>query len=116
MIHWIVDDYHIRYHQGLEENEGEQIAPLEMYQQGLENEESVIFGQPILPSSLDDLRFDVLNYEKHGISRNGIKMFGMEYNASFISKLLGIPNASKKDYIIRYDPRNILEIYIYSEI
>ena len=115
LIHWIVDDYHIRPHSGIAKKEGVEISPLKRFEEGLFDFDGVIMGKPILPQSLEQLHFDVLIPESRRISRNGIRMFGLEYFHPIISDLLSEPNAINKEFVVRYDPRDIREIYLWIE-
>ena len=64
---------------------------------------------------MNQLSFDVLPFKKRGLNRNGIRIFGLEYNASIIAKLRATQKNQKEKYIIKYDPRDMREIYLWAE-
>lgn len=114
LIHWIVDEYHQRIHTGIKEKEGIEICPSEKFEQGLAKIGNRTIGLPTIPINLEQLRFDVLPMEKRGLNRNGIRLFGLEYNAPIIAKLRAKQKTGER-YIIKYDPRDIREVYLWSE-
>jgi len=115
LIHWIVDDYHQRIHEGLKRKEGIKISPAKRYEQGLAEADGRTVGLPTIPMDWEQLRFDALPFDRRKLHREGIKMFGLEYNAPIIAKLRGAQNPKKKKYIIRYDPRDIREVYLWAD-
>ncbi len=70
---------------------------------------------PEIPSNTEQLRYDLLPFKRRIISRSGLKIFGMEYNASIIAQLRVTQNSRTEKYIIKYDPRDIREIYLWAE-
>lgn len=114
LVHWIVDEYHQRIHTGIKEKVGIEICPSERFEQGIAKIGNRTIGLPTIPTNLEQLRFDVLPMEKRGLNRNGIRLFGLEYNAPIIAKLRARHKTGEK-YIVKYDPRDIREVYLWSE-
>ncbi len=112
-VHWLVDNYHIKPHEGIKEKEGLEISPLVRFQQGIYNSEGRTVGAPTIPANMEQLKFDVLPYYKRQLSRGGISIFGLKYNAEIIGQLIATQLSPKMKYIIRYDPRDIRELYLW---
>lgn len=115
IIHWLVDHYHQKIHSGIHEKEGVEISPIERFYEGTKKINGLTIGKPFLPQNLDQLRYDVLNFEKRKILRGGFHLFGLEYSSPLIHELLSKKIDPKKEYLIRYDPRDIREIYLWVE-
>lgn len=115
LLHWIVEEYHPRMHQGIELKEFIKISPLERFENGLLESEFGLVGLTEVPDNIEQLKYDVLAFKKRKISREGIKIFGLEYQSPIISELLDLPESASQKYIIRYDPRDIREIYPWVE-
>jgi len=113
LIHWIVDFYHLKIHTGLKEKEGIEINPLVRYEQGIADSSGITIGMPEIPIDTDQLLFDLLPFKQRILSRSGIRIFGMEYNASIIAQLRATQKSNVEKYIVKYDPRDIREIYLW---
>lgn len=111
LVHWVVDDYHQKIHEGIKEQEGIDITPHARFQQGILSSGGRAVGVPFLPPNTDQLKFDVLPFEKRQISRGGTSILGLKYNAPIIGQLIALPQSPREKYIIRYDPRDIREVY-----
>jgi hypothetical protein len=105
----------MRIHGGILEKEGIEIPPQDRFLQGIFEIKERTVGLPQLPTSLERLRYDVLISEKRKVSRIGIQLFGLEYNAPIISKILARTKEKDREFLIRYDPRDIREIYLYDK-
>ena len=115
LVNWIVDGYHQRIHTGIKEKENIEITPYERYEQGLADSNDLTVGLPTVPPDWEQLRFDVLPFKKRKLQRGGIKLFGLEYNAPIIAQLRAVQKSQKKECIVKYDPRDIREVYLWSE-
>ena len=115
LVHWIVDYYHIKIHLGIKEKKSIEINPLNRYEQGIASSNGVTIGMPEIPSNMDQLRYDLLPFKKRLLGRSGIKIFAMEYNAPIISQLKSFQISHTKKYIVKYDPRDIREIYLWDD-
>ncbi|NMC06688.1 MAG: transposase [Candidatus Lokiarchaeota archaeon] len=115
LVHWIVDEYHQRVHDGIKEKEGVDISPQRWYEQRLEETGGCIVGAPTMPVNVNQLKFDVLPFEKRLLQRGGIKMWGLEYNASIIAEIRTQSSNSKVEHVVKYDPRDIREVYLWVE-
>jgi putative transposase len=113
LVQWIVDDYHQRIHTGIKEKEGMEITPYERYEQGLANSDGKTVGLPNIPPNWEQLRFDVLPFKKRTLQRGGIRLFGLEYNAPIIEQVRATQRSQKREYIVKYDPRDIREVYLW---
>ncbi|MFW9881267.1 MAG: Mu transposase C-terminal domain-containing protein, partial [Candidatus Thorarchaeota archaeon] len=113
LVHWIVDEYHMRFHNGIKEKEGIDITPFEKYKRGIENSEGRIIGNPKVPKDWEQLSFDLLPFEKRTLQREGVRLFNLKYYHSIISKLRASQTTSNLKYIIKYDPRDIREVYLW---
>jgi len=114
-VHWIVDYYHLKNHKGIEKKEGIVINPFDRYEQGIADSNGITIGLPEIPLNTEQLRYDLLPFERRVLSRSGISIFGMEYNASIIVQLRDTQKSGKKKYIVKYDPRDIREVYLWAE-
>ncbi|MFW9972937.1 MAG: Mu transposase C-terminal domain-containing protein, partial [Candidatus Odinarchaeota archaeon] len=72
-------------------------------------------GLPQIPQNIDQLFFDVLPFDRRQIHRYGIKKFAIEYHSTNVARLFNNQSDPKEEYIIRYDPRDIREIYLWVE-
>ena len=113
LIHWIVDEYHMRFHGGLKEKEGLKITPQERYNQGLIDSEERLIGTPYVPKNKEQLHFDLLPSYKRRLQREGISLFSLKYYNPIINKLRELEKSSNTKYIVKYDPRDIREIYLW---
>lgn len=116
LIKWIVDEYQMRIHLGIKEKDGIEITPLERYKQGIVEANGRMIGTPRIPKDWDQLRFDLLPFEKRTLQREGVRLFNLKYYHSVISKLRAIQKSSNKKYIIKYDPRDIREVYLWVDL
>ncbi len=114
-VQWIVDTYHTRPHSGIEKTDGIKKTPLEKYNEGLFQSNGRTVGLPQIPSNIDQLYFDVLPFKRRQLHRYGIKTFAIEYHSLKVAKLFNNQPDPKKEYIVRYDPRDIREIYLWVE-
>ena len=64
-----------------------EINPLDRYEQGIADSSGITIGLPEIPSNMDQLRYDLLPFKRRLLSRNGIRIFGMEYSAPIITQL-----------------------------
>ena len=115
LVHWIVDSYHLKIHLGIKEKEGIEINPFDRYEHGLADSNGITIGIPEIPSNTEQLRYDVLPFKRRLLNRGGIKIFGMEYNASIIGQLKATQRSQTEKYIVKYDPRDIREIYLWAD-
>jgi putative transposase len=115
LVHWIVDYYHLKIHTGIKEKEGIEINPIDRYEQGLTSSNGITIGLPEIPLSTEQLRYDVLPFKRRLLNRSGIRIFGMGYNSPIISQLRAMQRSQTEKYIIKYDPRDIREIYLWAE-
>lgn len=113
LIHWIVDEYHMRIHSGIKKIDGIEITPFERYKQGFANSEGRTVGSPRVPLDWEQLRYDLLPFETRKLHREGVKLFNLVYNAPIISKIRAIKDLENRDFIVKYDPRDIREVYLW---
>ncbi len=113
LINWIVKFYHKRPHGGIKLKEGIDISPSDRYEQGLTDVNNRTVGIPLIPSDWEQLRFDLLPFERRKLQRDGIRLFNLKYYHKIISSLREFQKSQKKQYIVRYDPRDIREIYLW---
>jgi len=98
-----------RYEQGIE------INPFDRYEQGIADSGGITIGIPEIPSNTEQLRYDLLPFKRRMLSRSGIKMFGMEYNSPIIEQIRATQKSKTEKYIVKYDPRDIREIYLWAK-
>jgi len=115
LVQWIVDTYHTRPHSGIEKTDGIKKTPLEKYEEGIIQSNGRTVGLPQIPSNIDQLYFDVLPFYMRQLHRYGIKTFAIEYHSLEVARLFNYQQDPKKEYIIRYDPRDIREIYLWTD-
>lgn len=72
-----------------------------------------MIGTPRIPKDWKQLRFDLLPFEKRTLQREGVRLFNLKYYHSVISKLRATQKSSNTKYIIKYDPRDIREVYLW---
>ena len=92
-----------------------EINPLDRYEQGIADSSGITIGLPEIPSNMDQLRYDLLPFKRRLLSRNGIRIFGMEYSAPIITQLRNTQISHTEKYIVKYDPRDIREVYLWAE-
>ena len=114
-VKWLVDTYHMRPHSGIEKSDGIKKTPSEKYEEGLAQIKGRTVGLPQMPQNIDQLYFDVLPFDRRQIHRYGIKKFAIEYHSTNVARLFNNQSDPKEEYIIRYDPRDIREIYLWVE-
>ncbi|MHA1997953.1 MAG: Mu transposase C-terminal domain-containing protein [Promethearchaeota archaeon] len=116
-LSWLVETYHYTNHGGLKNDTGLDISPAERYEQGLVNVNGRTLGAPQIPENPERLRYKLLPFDSKGrqLRREGIQMFNLEYYHPIIGRLLARQTAkdSSKKWMIRYDPRDIKEVYLY---
>jgi putative transposase len=105
-----VDDYHQRIHTGIQKDEGIEISPCERYKSGIE-----LVGAPTIPNDWEQLRFDLLPFKKRTLQRNGIEMFHLVYYDPIIAKLRSMQKSKDASYLVKYDPRDIREVYLWAD-
>lgn len=70
-----------------------------------------------IAQDLIKFKYDVLPSERRTVQKSGISMFGIYYNSEVLRKwiLSKEPGDRRKsrNFIVRYDPRDIREIYFY---
>ncbi|MHA1679928.1 MAG: Mu transposase C-terminal domain-containing protein [Promethearchaeota archaeon] len=117
LLNWIVETYHYKNHGGLKDDTGLDISPAERYDQGLVNVDGRTIGSPEVPSNPENLKYELLPFDPKGrqLRRVGIEIFNLEYYNSIVGKLLARQTEKdrKKKWMIRYDPRDIKEVYLY---
>ena len=99
----------MRPHSGIE------TTPYEKYEQGLADVNGRTVGMPFIPSDWKQLHYDILPFQKRVIQQDGIQMFNLKYNDPIIAKLRATLKPKNKAYKVRYDPRDIREVYLWDD-
>lgn len=100
LLRYIVDDYHVSYHEGLKG------IPLEVW-----NQHADLIGVNGVPS-YDDIRRLTGSAFLKPISSVGIRLFGFTYYHTDLSKLRGRRSGTAKRFQVRVDPYNVGEIEV----
>ena len=118
LVNWIVDTYHQRSHGGLLKTEGIEISPSDRYEQGLSGTDGSgrTVGLPDQPLDKEKLRSDLLPFDTRTLGREGIQIFNLQYNSTIIMKIRGEHGTARKEYIIKYDSRDLREIYLWDDV
>jgi putative transposase len=121
LVDWIANTYHHKPHAGLKDEVGYEISPAGRYEQGILDVDGRTVGKPEMPiASPEHLRYELLPYDQKGrqLHQDGIMLFDFYYNHKIISKIRGkLTQAElKKKFIVRYDPRDLREVYLYVDV
>ena len=114
LVHWIVDNYHQKIHDGIKELGGIEITPRARYVEGIASSGGMTVGVSSIPANLEQFQFDVLPVTRRQLSRGGISIFGLKYNAPIVEQLRAAQQSPNSKYLVRYDPRDIRELYLWA--
>ncbi len=109
LLDFIVGQYHNELHRSLG------MSPIEMWKEGL----AKCAVTPIEPKDIEKFRLDFLCFVdpdgKRFIERDGVHFRGLVYYASELDILSRYDQNKQKKYIVRYDPSDIRNLYVYDD-
>ena len=102
--------YHDKYHEGIK------TTPIDKWSSSFKNTHPYQTSSMNLPENFDQFKLDVLPSDERTVQKSGISIFNLKYQTSELSKWINTkdPKTNKsKKFRIRYDPRDIRQIYFY---
>lgn len=114
---FLVNDYHLREHGGHGMNKS---VPLLKWKQGiLEGDKMPPTGIPDRPADPLSLRISLMPFEMRVVEKGTVRLHGRRYHSSHLvligDKVDPLRSREKRQFEVRYDPRNLSVIWLYDE-
>ncbi len=108
----IVNEYQVSVHAALNS------TPAKRYEQGIMGTQMQAgTGLPEIPANPEKLFIDFLPFQNRSVQRSGVSVFGLIYYDPMINRWIGSREpgrgARAKEFVVRYDPRNMRKVYFY---
>jgi putative transposase len=101
-----IDIYHNQYHSGIK------MPPLEAWKKGiLGTEDSPGRGHPQLVRDSERFLIDFLPLQQRTVTKTGLRLFCIDYYSDVLKPLIN----DNRQYIVRYDPRDLSRVWLLSK-
>ncbi|MBA3037275.1 MAG: DDE-type integrase/transposase/recombinase [Desulfobacterium sp.] len=108
LLTYLVKDYHLNPHEGLGK------SPLEHYQSGIIGLDQALGTQPVVPTDLEKLKFDILPISGwHRVNSYGVQWMKNRYNSRDLARIRKKNQGESKKIQFRFDPSDIRQIWVY---